>query len=155
MVTCKSAWPSGLRRCIQVAVYSCRRGLESHSWQFFIVLPSLTFDWQIKPARITFSRLKKHCNCHLLQANQGKKDLYISKHSFNIETWKRFCMMFLITKLDEQFTKFNSLHKIEQTTDGNFEKKWLVQWRPTSCFYYINKKQVSCQEWDSNPRLQE
>ena len=26
-----SGWPSGLRRCVQVAVYSCRRGFESHS----------------------------------------------------------------------------------------------------------------------------
>ena len=25
-----SGWPSGLRRCVQVAVYSCRRGFESH-----------------------------------------------------------------------------------------------------------------------------
>ncbi len=27
---CLSGWPSGLRRCVQVAVYSCRRGFESH-----------------------------------------------------------------------------------------------------------------------------
>ena len=25
-----SGWPSGLRRCVQVAVYLCRRGFESH-----------------------------------------------------------------------------------------------------------------------------
>ena len=30
-----SGWPSGLRRCVQVAVYSCRRGFESHSWHYF------------------------------------------------------------------------------------------------------------------------
>ena len=28
-------WPSGLRRCVQVAVYSCRRGFESHLTQKF------------------------------------------------------------------------------------------------------------------------
>ena len=28
-----SGWPCGLRRCVQVAVYSFRRGLESHSCQ--------------------------------------------------------------------------------------------------------------------------
>ena len=28
--TYKSEWPSGLRRCVQVAVYVCRRGFESH-----------------------------------------------------------------------------------------------------------------------------
>ena len=28
----KSGWPSGLRRCVQVAVYFCRRGFESHFW---------------------------------------------------------------------------------------------------------------------------
>ena len=26
----QSGWPSGLRRCVQVAVYLCRRGFESH-----------------------------------------------------------------------------------------------------------------------------
>ena len=34
-MTGKSGWPSGLRRCVQVAVYSCRRGFESHSWHIF------------------------------------------------------------------------------------------------------------------------
>ena len=29
-VTLVSGWPSGLRRCVQVAVYFCRRGFESH-----------------------------------------------------------------------------------------------------------------------------
>ena len=27
---CKSGWPSGLRRCVQVAVWFSRRGFESH-----------------------------------------------------------------------------------------------------------------------------
>ena len=31
--TRQSGWPSGLRRCVQVAVYLCRRGFESHFWQ--------------------------------------------------------------------------------------------------------------------------
>ena len=37
---CKSGWPSGLRRCVQVAVYSCRRGFESHSWHltYFLLI---------------------------------------------------------------------------------------------------------------------
>ena len=30
VVSVWSGWPSGLRRCVQVAVYSCRRGFESH-----------------------------------------------------------------------------------------------------------------------------
>ena len=30
LLSFKSGWPSGLRRCVQVAVYSCRRGFESH-----------------------------------------------------------------------------------------------------------------------------
>ena len=30
-----SGWPSGLRRCVQVAVYICRRGFESHFWHTF------------------------------------------------------------------------------------------------------------------------
>ena len=29
----KSGWPSGLRRCVQVAVHFCGRGFESHFWQ--------------------------------------------------------------------------------------------------------------------------
>ena len=32
----KSGWPSGLRRCVQVAVYFCRRGFESHFWQLVL-----------------------------------------------------------------------------------------------------------------------
>ena len=28
-----SGWPSGLRRCVQVAVWFSRRGFESHFWQ--------------------------------------------------------------------------------------------------------------------------
>ena len=29
-LVCVSEWPSGLRRCIQVAVYVSRRGFKSH-----------------------------------------------------------------------------------------------------------------------------
>ncbi|KRY40295.1 hypothetical protein T01_8134 [Trichinella spiralis] len=29
----QTRWPSGLRRCVQVAVHSCGRGFESHSCQ--------------------------------------------------------------------------------------------------------------------------
>ena len=38
-----SGWPSGLRRCVQVAVYSCRRGFESHFWHYFILCKCSTF----------------------------------------------------------------------------------------------------------------
>ena len=38
-----SGWPSGLRRCVQVAVYSCRRGFESHFWHYVILCESSTF----------------------------------------------------------------------------------------------------------------
>lgn len=31
----KSGWPSGLRRCVKVAVYICRRGFKSHFRQTF------------------------------------------------------------------------------------------------------------------------
>ena len=31
----QSGWPSGLRRCVQVAVHFCGRGFESHFWQMF------------------------------------------------------------------------------------------------------------------------
>ena len=46
-----SGWPSGLRRCVQVAVYSCRRGFESHSWHLFsfsllrVPVSSLPQEW--------------------------------------------------------------------------------------------------------------
>ena len=45
-----SGWPSGLRRCVQVAVYSCRRGFESHFWHviffpsFFVGIPLLALS---------------------------------------------------------------------------------------------------------------
>ena len=33
----ESGWPSGLRRCVQVAVHFCGRGFESHFWQSFVL----------------------------------------------------------------------------------------------------------------------
>ena len=36
-----SGWPSGLRRCVQVAVHFCGRGFESHFWQYLFNLVSL------------------------------------------------------------------------------------------------------------------
>ena len=35
---CVSGWPSGLRRCVQVAVYFCRRGFESHFWHVILLI---------------------------------------------------------------------------------------------------------------------
>ena len=32
-----SGWPSGLRRCVQVAVHFCGRGFESHFWQQVLI----------------------------------------------------------------------------------------------------------------------
>ena len=61
-------------------------------------------------------------------------------------------MITLIAKLDEEFKNVKSYIKVNGTEE-NFGKKWLVQRRPTSCCCYINKKQLFCQEWDSNPRL--
>ena len=66
----------GLRPCVQVAVYSCRRGFESHSWQFLTVLPSWTLDWQIKPARITFSRLKNIAIVIYFKPVKGKRIIF-------------------------------------------------------------------------------
>ena len=40
-----SGWPSGLRRCVQVAVYSCRRGFESHFWHYFMPCKCSIFFW--------------------------------------------------------------------------------------------------------------
>ena len=37
----QSGWPSGLRRCVQVAVYSCRRGFKSHFWQIVFCILQL------------------------------------------------------------------------------------------------------------------
>ena len=39
-----SGWPSGLRRCVQVAVHFCGRGFESHFWQK-LFLPKVR-PWQ-------------------------------------------------------------------------------------------------------------
>ena len=51
-LTLSSGWPSGLRRCVQVAVHLGGRGFKSHSWQ-------LIFDHFIKhkfPKMIWFSQ---------------------------------------------------------------------------------------------------
>ena len=60
-------------------------------------------------------------------------------------------MIILIAKLDEQFENFKSPRQREQINEENVGKKWLVQWRPTSCFYYISKKQVCYQELGFEP----
>ena len=62
-------------------------------------------------------------------------------------------MIILIAKVDEEFKNSKSSHQRKQTIEENVGTKWLVQRRPTSCCCYINKKQLFCQEWDSNPRL--
>ena len=48
-----SGWPSGLRRCVQVAVYLGRRGFESHFWHkpFHIILVAVFFI-NITPSRL-------------------------------------------------------------------------------------------------------
>ena len=38
----------------------------------------------------------------------------ISKHFFNVENWKLFCIIILITKLDEQFKNFKSSYRCKQ-----------------------------------------
>ena len=64
-------------------------------------------------------------------------------------------MITLIAKLDQQLKNFKSTHQREQTAEQTVEDKRFLRGRPASCFHYINKKKVCCQEWDSNPRLQE
>ena len=46
----QSGWPSGLRRCVQVAVYICRRGFESHFWQgrFWTLYMSISLIYVIE-----------------------------------------------------------------------------------------------------------
>ena len=44
----RSGWPSGLRRCVQVAVHFCGRGFESHFWQHFILWFISVTSWPIQ-----------------------------------------------------------------------------------------------------------
>ena len=99
---------------------------------FLTIVPCSTFEWQIKPARITFSSPNK-IRLSLLQVSHGKQDIWISTHSFNIRKWELFCMIILIAKLDEQFWNVKSSNQREQTIEENVGKKWMVQRRPTSC----------------------
>ena len=55
----KSGWPSGPRRCVQVAVHCCGRGFESHSWQF--IYWRISQRGQIPSRRILQDPL---CICH-------------------------------------------------------------------------------------------
>ena len=62
-----SGWPSGLRRCVQVAVYSCRRGFESHFWHedfwsLFVGILYLLFLWSFEWI-IKISLLMGQCFC--------------------------------------------------------------------------------------------
>ena len=50
----KSGWPSGLRRCVKVAVYSCRRGFESHSWELTCFLLIIIRTWSWTPLNQSF-----------------------------------------------------------------------------------------------------
>ena len=57
-----SGWPSGLRRCVQVAVYSCRRGFESHSWQLTLFFSlDMIFSF-VRGPRGPGSGCRKHLN---------------------------------------------------------------------------------------------
>ena len=42
-----SGWPSGLRRCVQVAVWFSRRGFESHFWQMAFIVSAFS-KWIFK-----------------------------------------------------------------------------------------------------------
>ena len=43
----KSGWPSGLRRCVQVAVHFGGRGFESHFWHEMILFSSILVQWAL------------------------------------------------------------------------------------------------------------
>ena len=117
---------------------------------FLTILPRSPFGWQIKPACITFSRPNNITI--VIIPSQSSKTRYEDFKIF-FQHWKLFCMIVLTATLDEQFKSSKSWHQTEQTTEENLVKSdWF---NGVSRLFYINKKQVGCQEWDSNPRLQE
>ena len=66
-----SGWPSGLRRCVQVAVYNCRRGFESqHLTKYF---------------RKYMNR--QHGCCGIFWITRLKYDTLFVKINMNILTW--------------------------------------------------------------------
>ena len=123
---------------------------------FLGILPCSPFGRQIKPARNTFFQAKKKSWLSLLQASHRKQDMEISNTLSTLKTENIFAWLFWSKNLaSNSVKKFISSHQREHWNDWkNIGKEWLVQRRLTSCFHYI-KKEVSCQEWDSNPRLQE
>ena len=60
-----SGWPSGLRRCVQVAVHVCGRGFESHFWQIWSpIFYSLILLHIRKPVFCLSSPLTPHNYAH-------------------------------------------------------------------------------------------
>ena len=68
ITTTKSGWPSGLRRCVQVAVFFWRRGFESHFWQnYFLINCTLLY----------YTKLEKSIRHLLLLLNDKMQSMQI------------------------------------------------------------------------------
>ena len=50
------------------------------------------------------SQAKQNPDCHC--SKPVKEGMYALKHSFTIKNWKIFCIIILISKLNEQFKNF-------------------------------------------------
>ena len=105
---------------------------------FLTILPCSTFEWQIKPARITLSSTNKITI--VIIPSQSMESKYV-----DLKTFFQYCKLttflhdYFDRKTYEQFKSSKSWHQTEQTTEENVETEWLFQQRPTSCFKYITK----------------
>ena len=107
------------------------------------------FRWQIKPARATFSRPNK-ITIVIIPSQPGETNFEVFQH---LKSWKLFCIIILIGK------KLTSNFEIKKLKKNNgwtkYRKNDSFDGVQLHLFRYINKTQVCCQKWDSNPHLQE
>ena len=100
---------------------------------FLTILPCSTFEWQIKPARITLS--SKNKIMIVIIPSQSMESKYV-----DLKTFFQHCKLttflhdYFDRKTYEQCKSSKSWHQTEQTTEENVETDWLFQRRRTSCF---------------------
>ena len=96
-----SVWPSGLRRCVQVAVHFCGREFESHSWQTKLLPPGhnkneTPYQLDIQPKHHMDSRVAQWKRAGpITQRSVDRNYALLKPNSFLL-----FCSLFFISDVN-------------------------------------------------------
>ena len=134
-----SGWPSGLRRCVQVAVYSCRRGFESHFWHYFILCKCSTFLFLFFPFfylslsvllfKTMAERRRKRCLTHPVCYVLMNIKWLVSLFFPGFYVLSIFCQ-----RAQGLFSRFDWPKKIRTTFLANHRQLNKQSWGARSCF---------------------